>query len=119
MRKINHPSEIILSRLRSSQKNDPLEEDNEAVAKSEYINRNEYYDWPLVIATTCAGTLVTLAPFLPAGYFLEKNDYKKGNPRNKSIIKSSYIPAICLSLCVGIGLNNVNTKANKKTIQYR
>ena len=118
MSKINYPVELILSRLKSFKKNDQIEQEDKEIEKSEYINRNEYYDWPLVIATTCAGTIITLAPLLPIGYFLDKNDYKKSKPRNKSIIKSSYIPAICMSLCVGIGLNNVK-KNNKNMKQYR
>tara|TARA_Y100000991_G_C21932876_1_gene331655 strand:- start:281 stop:652 length:372 start_codon:yes stop_codon:yes gene_type:complete len=119
-----HPCEIerikqnsLMSKI--SFKEEDIKEINRGVNKSEYINRREHYDWPIVIATTFAGTLITLAPFVPIGYWLEKNDYKKGIPPNKSKIKSSYLPALCVSICVAVGLNNVNKGSSKNDKQYR
>ena len=104
-------AEMIQSRLNLLRKNTMLE-------KSLIVSRDEYYDWPRVIGVTCGGTLLSVSPLLAVGYWFDQNDYKKGIPPNKSKIKSSYLPALCLAICVGVGLNNVK-KGQNKSKQYR
>ena len=104
-------AEIIQSRLN-------LLRENTMSEKSLIVSKGEYYDWPRVIAVTYGGTLLSVSPLLAIGYWLDQNDYKKEIPPNKSKIKSSYLPALCVAICVGVGLNNVKKKKNKSK-QYR